>query len=87
MSCGRPSLIPRLEAYLTIRGQEYLASLGQAPSVINGHIDGVAASDVRKAFGPGAGMNDGTATPPATNAAVVGNGGSVQKSGGWGRKR
>jgi hypothetical protein len=43
--CMAYELIKRLEAYLAIRGQEYLASLGQGVSIINGQIDGVPASD------------------------------------------
>ena len=50
----------RLEAYLTIRGQEYLASLGQAQSA----LDSVAnPAEVREAFAPGSGMDGGA---PAT---------------------
>ncbi|KAK1923215.1 hypothetical protein DB88DRAFT_494271 [Papiliotrema laurentii] len=48
-----------LEAYLTIRGQEYLASLGQAQSA----LDSVAnPAEVREAFAPGSGMDGAPAT-------------------------
>ena len=65
----------RLEAYLTIRGQEYLASVGQGPSVITAAVDGISPQDLRAAFAPGAGMDaldapqreDMTATAVAPN--------------------
>lgn len=56
-----------LEAFLTIRGQEYLASLGQANSDIP--------AEARLAFAPGSGMNEsGTATPPTAGVGAVGAG-------------
>lgn len=45
-------LTSSLEAYLTIRGQEYLASLGQGQTALNG-----VEPDVRGAFAPGSGMD------------------------------
>lgn len=57
-----------LEAYLTIRGQEYLASVGQAPSSITTAVDGVPPQDVRLAFAPGAGMNGVDVAEPAAIA-------------------
>jgi len=67
----------RLEAYLTIRGQEYLASIGQGQSVINTAVDGVSPQDVRQAFAPGAGMNAIDEAAPPANATT--------KKQGWGR--
>jgi hypothetical protein len=55
-------LITRLEAFLTIRGQEYLASIQQGTSAIpvQGE-EGVSASELRKAFLPGAGQGSSAA--------------------------
>lgn len=59
-----------LEAYLTIRAQEYLASLGQAQSNLTAaDLGGLDPAEVRLAFAPGAGM-DGAA-PIAPSATPV----------------
>ncbi|ORY31262.1 hypothetical protein BCR39DRAFT_527184 [Naematelia encephala] len=51
-----------LEAYLTIRGQEHLATLGQGPSAItDSTTQGAHPEEVRGVFVPGSGM-DGDAT-------------------------
>ncbi|KAI9637103.1 uncharacterized protein MKK02DRAFT_45814 [Dioszegia hungarica] len=51
-----------LEAFLTIRGQEYLASIQQGTSAIPAQgEEGVSASELRKAFLPGAGQGSSAA--------------------------
>ncbi|ORX40948.1 hypothetical protein BD324DRAFT_612643 [Kockovaella imperatae] len=45
-----------LEAYLAIRAQEYLASLGHVQSDLAA-MDGISAADLRKLFAPGSGMH------------------------------
>lgn len=49
-----------LEAYLTIRGQEYIAALRREPGVIDpaeAIAHGVPPEELRDQFGPGAGMD------------------------------
>lgn len=66
-----------LEAYLIIRGQEYLASMGQGASNLTA-VDGVTPQEIRTAFAPGSGM-DGSG-PTGTPAGHVGNGGVMKGS-------
>lgn len=49
-----------LEAYLTIRGQEYIAALRREPGVIDraeAIEHGISPEELRDLFGPGAGMD------------------------------
>jgi hypothetical protein len=49
--------VVRLEAFLTLRGQEYLATINQGASVIPiGGTEGATAAEVRQQFAPGSGM-------------------------------
>ena len=60
---GISRLKRRVEAYLVVRGQEFLAQLGQAQSEIT-HTDGVSPEHLRQAFAPGSGMENAPTTAP-----------------------
>ena len=53
-------MMRRLEAYLTIRGEEYLASLqsGQPGAAHVGNAEGVSPAEVSQHFVPGSGMDE-----------------------------
>ncbi|RSH86978.1 hypothetical protein EHS25_003466 [Saitozyma podzolica] len=64
-----------LEAFLTLRGQEYLASIQQGASAIPvGGTDGVSAEELRRVFGVGAGMEQDAKVSSGTTTVGNGNG-------------
>jgi hypothetical protein len=73
---GDPTLtLFRLEAFLTLRGQEYLASIQQGASAIPvGGTDGVSAEELRRVFGVGAGMEQDAKVSSGTTTVGNGNG-------------